>query len=130
MTAAESDAPAGPGWPPAVIALDLARQMVAEWRAIGAQATRASASDDPTARLRLEIAGAGKQQREAAELAGQFALVSIAEDLRAIRDVLLETSDALDRKDDEDGAIADARRTREHMRDWQEGKEDHRGEGM
>lgn len=102
MTAPADELPAdepATGWPPATAALDLARQMVAEWRAIGAAATRAGKSDDPTARLRLEIAGAGKQQMEAAQLAARFALVSIAEDLHAIRRVMLGAADELDRRD-------------------------------
>ena len=87
------------GWPAATVALDLARQMIAEWRAIGTASRRARASDDPTAHLRLEIAGAGKQQMEAAQLAERFALVSIAEDIRRVADVLCRADDTLDRLD-------------------------------
>lgn len=77
------------GWPPATVALDLARQMVAEWRAIGRSASQAERDDPGFGRLRAEIAGAGRQQMDAARLAAYFAQVSIAEDLHAMRRVML-----------------------------------------
>lgn len=119
------DAEPSTGWPPTgSAALDLARQLVAEWRAISDASRAARASDDPTAHLRLEISGAGRQQMEAARLAAQFAQVSIAEDLHAIRLVLVSA----DRELSESDVIATARATREHMQSWARGETDHVGE--
>lgn len=88
------------GWPPAP-ALDLARQLVAEWRAIGAAASKAERDDPGFGKHQAEIRGAGRQQTQAAELAAHFALVSIAEDIRRVADVLCKADAALGRKDGE-----------------------------
>jgi hypothetical protein len=82
MTAAPEAEPST-GWPPAP-ALNLARQLVAEWRAIGSRATAAERDDPGFGKLQAEIRGDGRQQAQAAQMAAWFATVSIAEDLHLI----------------------------------------------
>ena len=83
------------GWPPAP-ALDLARQLVAEWRAIGARATAAERAEPGFGKLQAEIRGDGHAQSQAAQMAAWFATVSIAEDLHALRRVMLGQADMED----------------------------------
>jgi hypothetical protein len=87
VTAADELPADSAGWPPAIIALDLARQCVAEWRAIGAAASQAERDDPGFGKLQAEIRGAGRQQIQAAQLAAWFAQVSIAEDLHRLADL-------------------------------------------
>ena len=74
--------------------------------------------------IEAHIHGAGRAQFEAAQMASFMATVSIAADLRRVADVLCKADTALS----ESGAIADARRTREHMARWADGKDTHPGE--
>ena len=125
---------------------------------------------DPDRRLQAQIAQAGERAHAGAQLAANLALVSIAQDVHALRRVMLGAADpdlagwvvgspewearhepgaeeasvgTLDDPDSpisqwarnegplaQEGAVDDARRTREHMRSWGKGEEDHPGEGM
>jgi hypothetical protein len=113
---------------------------------------------DPDRRLQAQIAQAGERAHSGAQLAANLALVSIAQDVHALRRVMLGQADPdtwtkaedpaeasvgnLDDPDSpisqwarnegplvQDGAVDDARRTREHMRSWGQGEQDHPGEG-
>ena len=64
---------------------------------------------------------AGDRAFNAAQLAANLAVVSIAQDLHKL-------VSPWDRAADEEGAVADARRTREHMRGWAAGEQTHPGE--
>jgi len=66
----------------------------------------------------------GERAHAAAQLAANLAVVSIAEDLHKLVSPWDRAAAA-----EEDGAVADARRTREHMRNWAAGEEQHPGEG-
>jgi hypothetical protein len=83
------------------------------------------------------VSRAGQQGHATAELAGNLALVSIAEDLHRVVAIMTgEAADLLDAKwarDAEEkrgGAVDDARATREHMQRWAEGGETHKGETL
>jgi hypothetical protein len=123
---------------------------------------------DPDRRLQAQIAQAGERAHSGAQLAANLALVSIAQDVHALRRVMLGQADpdtwtkaedwtasdgtvaqdpeaSVGNLDDPDspisrwarnegplaqeGAVDDARRTREHMRSWGQGEQDHPGEG-
>ena len=81
---------------------------------------------------------AGERAHAAAQLAGAMALVSIAESLATIANdfgYLVDDGGAPYRQvedvhlpGDGEGAIDDARATREHMRHWAEGSDTHPGE--
>jgi sulfite reductase beta subunit-like hemoprotein len=75
--------------------------------------------------IQAHVMHAGEQGHQAANLAGNMALVSIAEDLHRIAAVLCKFDAWADSNDD---AIANARATREHMRNWAAGEETHPGE--
>jgi hypothetical protein len=72
----------------------------------------------------------GDKAHAAAQLAANLALVSIAEDFRRVADVLCKADRVISQQDDEPGAVADARATREHMRSWGAGETTHPGEGQ
>lgn len=114
-------------------ALDMARAWAGRVTQIATHYEEREAADPGFGRIEAHIQGAGRQQYEAAQMASFMATVSIAEDLHALRRVFLGDADrenALAAKADEaeDGAIADARATREHMASWAAGDEHHRGE--
>jgi sulfite reductase beta subunit-like hemoprotein len=75
--------------------------------------------------IQAHVMHAGEQGHQAASLAGNMALVSIAEDLHRIAAVLCKFDAWADANDDQ---IANARATREHMRNWAKGEETHPGE--
>lgn len=60
--------------------------------------------DPGMGRVEAHVAGAGKAQFEAAQMASFMATVSIAEDVRRIADVLCRADDALDALDRADPA--------------------------
>jgi hypothetical protein len=82
------------------------------------------------------VARSGDRGHAAAQLAGNLALVSIAEDLHRVVAIMTgEAAELLDEKWARDagnrsGAVDDARATREHMRDWSDGKTTHEGENL
>jgi hypothetical protein len=105
---------------------------------------------DPDRRLQAHIAQAGERAHAGGQLAANLALVSIAQDLHRVIRVMIgnlpgwdaETSvGTLNDPDSpisrwarnegpltEEGAVDDARATREHMRDWARGETTHPGE--
>lgn len=66
----------------------------------------------------------GERGHQAAQIGACMALVSMASDLRAIRELLGE----LPVRAGDDPVIAEARATREHMQRWAAGVDDHTGE--
>jgi hypothetical protein len=76
----------------------------------------------------------GDKGHAASQLAGNMALVSIAEDLHRIVAIMTgEAAELLDEKwakeaGDRTGPLDDARATREHMREWSAGETSHPGE--
>jgi hypothetical protein len=98
-------------------ALDMARNLAASVE----RYARQSEADQLGAMLNQT----GERAHAAAQLAANLALVSIAEDFHRVADVACKF-DAW--ADTNDGAIADARATREHMKRWTEGAESHQGE--
>jgi len=107
--------------PPQLTPLDMARNLAASVQ----RYARQSQADQLSAMLNHT----GEASHAAAQLAGNLALVSIAEDLHRVVGVML--GDAW-RDPDPDGtipgAVDDARRTRDHMAAWAAGTERHRGE--
>jgi hypothetical protein len=85
--------------PPAADPLAMARNLVA--RVQGYAQALEDAEGDPDARLRLQINQIGDRAHQGAQLAGHLALVSIAEDMHAIRLVLCQADDQLRRQDAE-----------------------------
>jgi hypothetical protein len=75
----------------------------------------------------------GERAHAAAQLAANLATVSIAEDVHRIVAVMLGQVPATLAEeaglDPDDPVIAQARATREHMRNWGAGEETHKGEG-
>jgi hypothetical protein len=108
---------AGAQAPPELSALEMARNCA---RAVLRYAD--SLDRDP---LGAHMTGAGDRGHRAAQLAGNLALVSIAEDLHRIVGIM--TGQEWDYQG-ESGAVSEARATREHMRDWAAGDDTHRGE--
>ncbi len=105
---------------------------------------------DPDRRLQATIAQAGERAHAGAQLAAHLAQVSMAQDFRRIVNVMLGHSPedaqapikawargeepwgrgaATWLAPDEEGAVDDARATREHMRAWGQGEQTHPGEG-
>jgi hypothetical protein len=88
----------------------------------------------PDAEIMAHVHGLGPRQHAAGQLAGNLALVSIAQDIHAIRLVLARPGQVLTAQEpDQDplpfgGAVDDARATREHMKRWASGETDHPGE--
>ena len=76
----------------------------------------------------------GERAHAAAQLAANLATVSIAEDIHRIVAIMTgEAAALLDQQwtreaEGHSGAVDDARATREHMREWGAGTEDHPGE--
>ena len=66
--------------------LDMANTAAANVEVISAEAAKIEADGDPMDKLRLAQARAGKQAMDAADFAAKLALVSIANDLRALRE--------------------------------------------
>jgi hypothetical protein len=83
---------------------------------------------DPDRRLQATISQAGERAHTGAQLAANLAQVSIAQDLHALRRVMLGAADPDLAWPEEDGAVADARVTRDHMRSWAKGETTHPGE--
>jgi hypothetical protein len=110
--------------------LDMAGNLAAKVQAYA----EALNDDDPDRRLQAQIAQAGERAHAGAQLAANLALVSIAQDLHQVAQAIVHVGEAvtMDRADPEpwtlSGAVADARRTREHMRAWAKGEQDHPGE--
>jgi hypothetical protein len=76
--------------------------------------------------LGARVHHAGEHGFANAQLAANLAVVSIAQDLHK----LVSPWDRAAAAEEEDGAVADARRTREHMRGWAAGEQTHRGETL
>lgn len=137
--------------------LDVARNWARRVHAIAEHYERREAADPGMARIEAEIHGAGRQQFEAAQMAAYMAQVSLAGDVRRIADIFaaeswfigrpaadpgpVEAEVVDDRPEDRwrdarepgpmvppEGALADARRTREHMGQWAGGGFTHEGE--
>jgi hypothetical protein len=66
--------------------LDMANTAAANVEVISTVAAKIAAEGDPIERLRLDQARPGKQATDAADFAAKMALVSIANDLRALRE--------------------------------------------
>jgi hypothetical protein len=75
--------------------LELARAWAARVYAIAAHYEQAEADEPGFGMLQAHVHGAGKQQFEAAQMAGYMATVSIAEDLHGLRELLGGLLDAL-----------------------------------
>ena len=105
--------------------LDIARDWAGRVRQIAAHYEQRERADPGFGTIEAQVHGAGRQQFEAAQMASFMALVSIAEDVHRIASVLGKFDAWADAND---GAIADARATREHMKHWAEGDETHPGE--
>jgi hypothetical protein len=109
-------------------ALDMARNLVA---AIQRSAEHIDA--DP---LGAHLDRTGDRGFAAAEMAFRLAMVSIAEDFHRVADVVCKFDAWADQNDAKatgqpwtlQGAVDDARATREHMKRWAEGAESHQGE--
>jgi len=86
MTAQDSQEPRAEVTP-----LEAAREWASRVHQIAAYWTEQKRTD-PTADLRADIAGAGRQQFEAGQMASFMALVSLAEDVHRIADLF--TTDA------------------------------------
>jgi len=80
---------------------------------------------DPDRRLQATIAQAGERAHAGAQLAANLAIVSMAQDLHRVVGIMTGN---VPWPPEEDGAVADARRTREHMREWGQGDTSHPGE--
>jgi hypothetical protein len=80
---------------------------------------------DPDRRLQATIAQAGERAHQGAQLAAHLAIVSIAQDLHRVVGIMTGN---VPWPPEEDGAVADARRTREHMASWGRGETTHPGE--
>jgi hypothetical protein len=102
--------------------LEMARDWANRVYAIAAHYAERERAEPGFGSIEAHIHGAGRQQFEAAQMASFMATVSIAEDLHELRRVML--GDGWRESD----AVADARRTREHMTRWTEGGDTHRGE--
>ena len=81
---------------------------------------------DPMDRLQAQIAQAGERAHAGAQLAANLAIVSMAQDLHRVVQVMTGNLPAAHWE--EDGAVADARATRDHMRSWARGEQTHPGE--
>ena len=81
---------------------------------------------DPDRRLQATIAQAGERAHAGAQLAANLALVSMAQDLHRVVQVMTGNLPAAHWE--EDCAVADARATRDHMRSWARGEQTHPGE--
>ncbi|HXC64398.1 MAG TPA: hypothetical protein VNZ67_08570 [bacterium] len=79
---------------------------------------------DPDRRLQATIAQAGERAHAGAQLAANLAIVSMAQDLHRVVGIMTGNVPW----PPEDGAVADARATRDHMRDWSKGETSHPGE--
>ena len=79
---------------------------------------------DPDRRLQATIAQAGERAHAGAQLAANLAIVSMAQDLHRVVGIMTGNVPW----PPEDGAVADARTTRDHMRDWSKGETSHPGE--
>jgi hypothetical protein len=111
--------------PTGLSALDMAVNLAAKVQAYAEVLN----DPDPDRRLQAQIAQAGERAHTGAQLAANLAQVSIAQDLHALRRVMLGAADPdLARWPEEDGAVADARVTRDHMRSWAKGETTHPGE--
>ena len=73
--------------------------------------------------LGARVHHAGERGFYSSQMAANLAVVSIAQDLHKLVAPWDQGAAA-----EEDGAVADARRTREHMRDWAAGEATHRDE--
>lgn len=80
---------------------------------------------DPDRRLQATISQAGERAHAGAQLAANLAIVSMAQDLHRVVQVMTGNLPAWPEEDDQ---VAQARRTREHMRSWGQGQESHPGE--
>jgi hypothetical protein len=80
---------------------------------------------DPDRRLQATIAQAGERAHAGAQLAANLAVVSMAQDLHRVVGIMTGN---VPWPPEEDGAVADARATRDHMRDWAKGDTTHPGE--
>jgi hypothetical protein len=110
-------------WRP-VSPLEMAKDWANRVYAIAAHYEAREAAEPGFGRIEAQVHGAGRQQYEAAQMASFMATVSIAEDLHALRRIMLGGADP----ELENGAVADARRTREHMARWAAGDEHHQDE--
>jgi hypothetical protein len=134
---------------PAVDPLDVARMWARRVGEIADYWGERERADPGFGKLQARIHGAGREQFEAAQMAAYLALVSVAGDARRIADVLAPPGPPgpvmppppddrpedrwRDARDPEgvvppEGALADARRTREHMGRWAAGGDTHDGE--
>jgi hypothetical protein len=104
--------------------LEMAREWANRVYAIAAHYEAREAADPGFGRIEAQVHQAGRQQFEAAQMASFMATVSIAEDLHQLRRVMLGGADP----EPENGAVADARATREHMARWAAGDEHHQDE--
>jgi|SRR5580704_9427423 hypothetical protein len=105
--------------------LEMARDWANRVYAIAAHYEAREQADPGFGRIEAQVHQAGRQQFEAAQMASYMATVSIAEDLHRVVGVML--GDGW-RDGSADGAVADARRTRDHMAAWAAGAEHHQGE--
>lgn len=111
--------------PPAT-ALEMARAWAARVGQIAAHYEEAERREPGFGSIQAHIHGAGRQQFEAAQMASYMATVSIAEDLHRVVGVML--GDGWRDPDTIPDAVADARRTRDHMARWADGRDTHHGE--
>lgn len=109
-----------------ITALEMARNLVTQIARRADQSQR-----DPLGAL---VHRTGEYGHVAAQLAANLATVSIAEDMHRIVAIMTgEAAALLDQQwtreaEGHSGAVDDARATREHMREWGAGTEDHPGE--
>jgi hypothetical protein len=105
--------------------LEMARDWANRVYAIAAHYEAREQADPGFGRIEAQVHQAGRQQFEAAQMASYMATVSLAEDLHRVVGVML--GDGW-RDSSADDAVADARRTRDHMAAWAAGAEHHQGE--